>query len=64
MPDMHENGSGESRLDRMERMMAELAEGHVRFDKEYERLLEAQARLGATLERLETNRKQPPQEQS
>jgi hypothetical protein len=64
MPDTHENGSSESRLDRMERQMAKLAEGHVWFDKEYERLLKAQARLAATLERLETNRKQPPQEQS
>ena len=31
MPDMHENGPGESRLDRMERMMALLIEGHVQF---------------------------------
>jgi ribosome-associated translation inhibitor RaiA len=52
MPDMHENGSGESRLDRMERMMAELAEGHVRFDDEHKRLLTAQVVLTDRVDKL------------
>jgi hypothetical protein len=59
MAGMHENGSGESRLDRMERLMANLAEGHRWFDEEYKRLLEAQARLSETLDGL--TRKRPDQ---
>ena len=58
MPGTHENESGESRLDRMERMMAELAEGHVWFDEEHKRLLAAQAALAESLNRIaEANRK-------
>jgi hypothetical protein len=59
MPDMHENGSGESRLDRMERMMALLIEGHVqfredhvRFDDEHKRLLTAQVVLTDRVDKL------------
>ena len=59
MPGMHENGSGGSRLDRMERLMADLAEGHRWFDEEHKRLLEAQARLSETLDGL--TRKRPDQ---
>jgi hypothetical protein len=50
MADLNESGSGESRLDRMERVMAELAEGHVWFDEEHKRLLAAQARLTERLD--------------
>ncbi|HEV8416915.1 MAG TPA: hypothetical protein VGQ49_25185 [Bryobacteraceae bacterium] len=56
MPGTHENGSGGSRLDRMERLMAGLKEGHRWFDEEYKRLLEAQARLSETLDRLKRKR--------
>ena len=56
MPGTHENESGESRLDRMERLMADLAEGHRLFDQEYKRLLEAQARLDEALDRLKRER--------
>jgi hypothetical protein len=60
MPGMDENGSGESRLDRMERLMADLAEGHRWFDQEYKRLLEAQARLDEALDRLKRERPDQP----
>jgi hypothetical protein len=56
MPGTHENEPPESRLDRMERLMASLADGHRCFDEEYKRLLEAQARLSDTLDRLNRGR--------
>jgi hypothetical protein len=37
MADTHENGSGESRLDRMERLMAHLIEDHARFGEDHDR---------------------------
>jgi hypothetical protein len=40
----------------MERLMAGLKEGHRWFDEEYKRLLEAQARLSETLDRLKRKR--------
>ena len=59
MPDTHENGSGESRLDRMERMMAlliedhvQFREDHVRFDDEHKRLLTAQVVLTDRVDKL------------
>jgi len=62
---MHENGSGESRLDRMERLLADLADGHRWFAEEHKRLLAAQAKLTERLHRLiDENRKRPPQEPS
>jgi len=45
MPGTHENGSGDSRLDRLEGLMALLIEDHVRFDDEHKRLLTAQVVL-------------------
>jgi hypothetical protein len=45
MPGTNENGSGESGLDRMERMMALFIEDHVRFDDEHKLLLTAQVVL-------------------
>jgi hypothetical protein len=58
MPDTNDNASGESRLDRMERMMAQLAEGHVWFREEHKRLLAVQAARTESLNRIaEANRK-------
>jgi hypothetical protein len=45
MPGTHENGSGESRLDRLEGLMALLIEDHVRFSDEHKQLLTAQILL-------------------
>jgi hypothetical protein len=45
MPGTHENGSGDSRLDRLEGLMALLIEDHVRFSDEHKRLLTAQVLL-------------------
>jgi hypothetical protein len=42
MPGTHENGSGESRLDRLEGLMALLIEDHVRFSDEHKQLLTSQ----------------------
>jgi hypothetical protein len=57
MPGTHENGSGESRLDRLEGLMALLIEDHVRFSDEHKQLLTAQilltdrvAKLAGTLD--------------
>jgi hypothetical protein len=52
MPGTHENGSGESRLDRLEGLMALLIEDHVRFDDEHKRLLAAQVVLTDRLDRF------------
>ena len=59
MPDTDENGSGESRLDRMERLMALLIEDHGRFDEdhakfreEHKLLLTAQVVLTDRLDRF------------
>jgi hypothetical protein len=60
MPGTHENGSGESRLDRMERLMADQAEGHRWFAEEYKRLLAAEAKLTETLDRLRRQRPDLP----
>jgi hypothetical protein len=45
MPGTHENGSGESRLDRLEGLMALLIEDHVRFSDEHKQLLTSQILL-------------------
>jgi len=45
MPDTHENGSGESRLDRLEGLMALLIEDHVQCREEHKQLLTAQVVL-------------------
>lgn len=57
MPGTHENGSGESRLDRLEGLMALLIEDHVRFSDEHKQLLTSQivltdrvAKLAGTLD--------------
>ncbi len=60
MPGTHENRSDESRLDRMERLMASLAEGHQWFNEEHKRLLAAQVKLTETLDRLIADRKKRP----
>ena len=52
MPDLNENGSGESRLDRMERLMALLSEGHEKFQLEHKQLLTAQVVLTDRLDRF------------
>jgi hypothetical protein len=52
MPGTHENGSGDSRLDRLEGLMALLIEDHVRFDDEHKRLLTAQVVLTDRVDRL------------
>jgi hypothetical protein len=44
----------------MERLMADLAEGHRWFDEEHKRLLEAQARLSETLDGLTRKRPDRP----
>ena len=52
MPGTDENGPGQSRLDRMEGLMALLIEDHVRFDDEHKRLLTAQVVLTDRLDRF------------
>jgi hypothetical protein len=46
------NGSGQSRLDRMEGLMNLLIEDHVRFDEEHKRLLTAQVILTDRIDKL------------
>ena len=65
MPGTDNSGSGESRLDRMERLRAGLAEGHRWFDEEHKRLLATQAKLTERLNRLiDESGKQRPQDPS
>ena len=52
MPGTHENGSGESRLDRLEGLMALLVEDHVQFREEHRQLLTAQVVLTDRLDRF------------
>jgi hypothetical protein len=52
MPGTHENGSGESRLDRLEGLMAILVEDHVQFREEHKLLLTAQVVLTDRLDRF------------
>jgi hypothetical protein len=52
MPGTHENGSGESRLDRLEGLMALLIEDHVRFGDEHKQLLAAQVVLTDRVDKL------------
>lgn len=52
MPGTHENGSGESRLDRLEGLMALLIEDHVRFSDEHKQLLTAQVLLTDRVDKL------------
>lgn len=52
MPGTHENGSGESRLDRLEGLMALLIEDHVQFREEHRQLLTAQVVLTDRLDRF------------
>jgi len=49
---MHENGSGESRIDRLEGLMALLIEDHVQFREEHKQLLTAQVVLTDRLDRF------------
>jgi len=52
MPGTHENGSGESRLDRLEGLLALLIEDHVQFREEHKQLLTAQVVLTDRLDRF------------
>ena len=52
MPGTHENGSGESRLDRVEGLMAFLIEDHVRFSDEHKQLLTSQILLTDRVDQL------------
>lgn len=52
MPNDQPNGSGQSRLDRMEGLMNLLIEDHVRFDEEHKRLLTAQIILTDRVDKL------------
>jgi hypothetical protein len=52
MPGTHENGSGESRLDRLEGLMALLIEDHVQFREEHKQLLTAQVVLTDRVDKL------------
>ncbi len=52
MPGTHENGSGESRLDRLEGPMALLIEDHVRFSAEHKQLITAQILLTDRVDKL------------
>ena len=52
MPGTHENGSGESRLDRLEGLMALLIEDHVQFREEHKHLLTAQVLLTDRMDKL------------
>jgi hypothetical protein len=52
MPGTHENGSGESRMDRLEGLMALLIEDHVQFREEHKHLLTAQVVLTDRLDRF------------
>lgn len=54
MPGTHENGSGESKLDRLEGLMALLIEDHVQFREEHKQLLTAQIILTDRLDRFIT----------
>jgi hypothetical protein len=52
MPGTHENRSGESRLDRLEGLMALLIEYHVQFRDEHKHLLAAQVVLTDRVDKL------------
>ena len=52
MPGTHENGSGESRLDRLEGLLALLIEDHVQFREQHKQLLTAQVVLTDRLDRF------------
>jgi hypothetical protein len=52
MPGTHENRSGESRLDRLEGLMALLIEDHVQFRDEHKHLLAAQVVLTDRVDKL------------
>ena len=52
MPGTHENGSSESRLDRLEGLMALLIEDHVQFREEHKQLLAAQVVLTDRVDKL------------
>jgi len=48
-----ENGNnGESRLDHIERVLAQLTDDHIKFDDEHRRLLTAQVLLTDTVQKL------------
>jgi hypothetical protein len=57
MPGTHENGSGESRLDRLEGLMALLIEDH-QFREEHKQLLTAQVLLTGKMAELTEAQKQ------
>jgi hypothetical protein len=48
----HENGPGDSRLDRLEGLMALLIEDHVRFNEDHKQLLTAQVVLTDRVDKL------------
>jgi len=52
MPGTHENGSGESRLDRLEGLMALLIDDHVQFREAHKLLLSAQVVLTERVDKL------------
>jgi hypothetical protein len=52
MPGTHENGSGDSRLDRLEGLMALLIEDHVQFREEHKQLLTAQVVVTDRVDKL------------
>ena len=62
MPGTHENGSGESRLDRMERLMAGLAEGHAGSTRNTSDCSPPRQELTETLDRLIAEQKKRPEQ--
>jgi len=52
MPGTQENGSGDSRLDRLEGLMALLIEDHVRFNEDHKLLLKSQVVLTDRVDKL------------
>jgi hypothetical protein len=52
MPGTHENGSGDSRLDRLEGLMALLIEDHVQFREDHKLLLKSQVVLTDRVDKL------------
>ena len=52
MPEVHQNGSFDSRLNRLEGLMAMLIEDHLKFSEEHKQLLTAQVVLTDRVDKL------------
>ena len=52
MPEAHQNGSFDSRLNRLEGLMAMLIEDHLKFSEEHKQLLTAQVVLTDRVDKL------------